>query len=151
MYKDQLRDLIERTLRGINKYSPEAVNLLMGTCAQESRLGVYIKQLSSGPALGVFQMEPFTFNDIVNCYLAFNESLAQKIKNECDVSIFKSEALEYNLKLAICFTRVHYLRFPEPLPNDLDGMARIWKKRYNTILGAGSEEEFIKNYERYLL
>ena len=50
--------------------SQEAENLLMGTAAQESALGEYIRQLGNGPALGIFQMEPETFDDIVRNYLA---------------------------------------------------------------------------------
>ena len=48
--------------------------------------------------------------------------------------------------------RVHYYRVSEALPeeNDIEGMARYWKKYYNTPLGAGTEEEFIHNYKEYM-
>ena len=55
MDKNQLSYLIKETLTGIDKYSIDALNLLLGTAAQESRFGHYIRQLGSGPALGIFQ------------------------------------------------------------------------------------------------
>ncbi len=49
----QFRDLVVRpTLKQINLYSASAVELLMGTAVQESRL-TYLQQLDEGPALGV--------------------------------------------------------------------------------------------------
>lgn len=68
MDKRQLRNLIRRVLIGIGGYSEEAENLLMGTAAQESALGEYIRQLGNGPALGIFQMEPrIRFCETMNC------------------------------------------------------------------------------------
>jgi hypothetical protein len=150
MDKNQLRDLINRTLTNVNLYSEEAVNLLMGTAAQESRLGVYIKQIN-GPALGVFQMEPNTFYDICNNYLKYKTDLSIAIRKESGVYVFESGVLEWNLKLAICTSRVHYLRCPGKLPNTIEGMAAYWKKYYNTPLGKGTEQEFIANYKKYVL
>jgi hypothetical protein len=46
--------------------------------------------------------------------------------------------------------RVHYLRRPEPIPTDLTGQAEYWKKWYNTYLGAGTVEEYIENYKKYV-
>ena len=66
MNKVTLRNLITSVLKELNLHSDNAVNLLMGTAAQESHLGKYRKQIGGGPALGIFQMEPATFNDIVN-------------------------------------------------------------------------------------
>ena len=150
MDKGQLEALIVETLKGIGKYSPEAVRLLLGTAAQESKLGYYIRQLGSGPALGIFQMEPNTFYDICNRYLVHKKELRQKILVECNIMTLKPEMLVYNLKLAICFTRVHYLRKPAALPFDLKGMAEYWKLHYNTIFGSGTEKEFINNYKKYV-
>ena len=66
--KDQFRDLIRRTLKDITLYSEDAVDLLMMTAAAESNLGEYLRQIN-GPALGAFQMEPGTHDDIWKNYL----------------------------------------------------------------------------------
>ena len=148
MDKTQLRALIEETLKEIDLYSSEAVDLLMGTAEHESKLGHYILQVE-GPALGIFQMEPATFRDIQNNYLEYKPNLNKKIAEVCgNVS---AQALIYNMKLAICFARVHYLRVPKKLPGTIKGMAEYLKKYYNTKLGKGTAEQFIKHYSKYVL
>ena len=59
----QFRDLITRVLKEVALYSPAAVNLLLGTAAQESGFGTYLRQVK-GPALSVFQIEEATFLDL---------------------------------------------------------------------------------------
>jgi len=151
MDKTQLKDLIERVLKDIDLYSPDAVNLILGTAAQESGMGKYIRQLGTGPALGIFQMEPNTFKDIYQNFIHYKELLQTKIEDTCNVWSWVPETLEYNLAFAICLTRVHYLRVNETLPNTIEGYAYYWKKYYNTYLGAGTEQEFIRNYKKYVL
>ena len=50
-----------------------AANLLVGTVFQESVIGnqTRLKQVGGGPALGIFQIEPDTHQDIWDNYLAF--------------------------------------------------------------------------------
>lgn len=150
IHKKQLREIVSQTLTEIGLYSEDALNLIMGTAAQESAFGTYIKQLGSGPALGIFQMEPNTFNDIIENYLAYKPALLGKIIKASNIKQLNADALRYNLKLAICLTRVHYLRVPHPLPSNLNGYADYWKKHYNTYLGAGTTEEYIKNYKKHI-
>ena len=147
-----MKELIEDTL---NKLSPEipfsedAVNLVWGTGAHESAGFKYRKQLGGGPALSYFQIEPNTFNDIVSNFLKYKPKLVAKIKSICDVSELNSNDLYLNDRLAICMCRVHYFRCKEPIPNSIEGYAALWKLRYNTIHGKGTEQEFIDNYNRY--
>ena len=150
MNKVPLRHLIPSVLKELNLHSDNAVNLLMGTAAQESHLGKYRKQMGGGPALGIFQMEPATFNDIVNNYLRYKPELAARVERVARISRFKAEDIENNDLLAICMARVHYLRVREAIPSDLDGWARYWKRYFNTTLGKGTEEEFIANYKKYV-
>lgn len=154
--KNQLKGLIEETLKEIGLYSEHATNLILGTIAQESRFGTYIKQLGTGPALGVCQMEPNTFKDISDNYLkgplmSKRLKLKMTIGSKCGVHNWRAKEMVHNLKFAIALCRVHYLRRPEALPTDLVGYAAYWKRYYNTYLGAGTEEEFIRNYKEYVL
>lgn len=149
MDRNQLHNLIEKTLIAINLHSPEAVNLLMGTAAQESHLGHYIRQIN-GPAVGVFQMEPLTFDDHVK-WLDYKPELKESIKKFAGIDKFKVTYLEWNLALSIAMARVHYLRRPEALPHTISGMAGYWKRWYNTYLGRGTELEFINNYNKFVL
>ena len=152
MNKQQFKELIIDVLTYIGYNSGSAVNLLMGTAAQESHLGEFIKQIR-GPAEGIMQMEPPTFDDNFENYLKYNPVLQRKVKEVANISHFKSESLRYNLALSIAMARVHYLRRSEPLPDadDIGGLARYWKKYYNTYLGKGTEQQFVDNYKEFVL
>ncbi len=151
----QLRELIIRpTLKGLDLWSEEAEDLLMGTAAQESHMGTYIKQLSDGPALGIYQMEPATYKDIWENYLKYRGELVDDIFELC--GNLPVNDLIGNLYYATVMTRVHYLRVPEPLPSKdsityTEDLAHYWKNFYNTSLGKGTEKEFIDNYRKYVL
>ena len=144
----QFQNLIERVLRGIDHYSPEAVELLLGTAAQESHLGTYLVQIK-GPAKGPFQMEPATERCIWENYLAHNFELRTKLIIDSGVTMPSTLDLETNLLYSIAMARIHYLRKPGAIPKDLPGQAKYWKKYYNTPAGRGTEEEYIRNYGKY--
>ncbi|MAF34299.1 hypothetical protein CMO91_00465 [Candidatus Woesearchaeota archaeon] len=157
----QFRDLVVRpTLKEFGMYSEAAEQLLMGTIAQESR-GTYLKQLGNGPALGLFQMEPNTHEDIWLNYLKYRpttqeELLAQVPSASHDYALMHHvpphEELVSNLKYATIMCRLHYRRVPKSLPKagDIEGLARYWKEHYNTALGAGTVEEFCENFPKEL-
>jgi hypothetical protein len=145
-------EIIRPTLILMDMGSLAAENLLMGTMAQESHFGKYIKQLGNGPALGIYQMEPNTHNDIVNNYIKFKNQIKRDLNDKFGYKFLDSEILKYDLRYATVFCRLHYRRVPKPLPNSNNVMelARYWKKYYNTHLGAGTEKEFIHNYEKFI-
>lgn len=151
---NQLRDLVNETLIEIELHSTESVELILGTIAQESHLGTYLRQLGNGPALGICQMEPATHDDIWNNYLKYKQSLTSKI---IDIMSYRttpdehtSKELVWNLKYAIAMCRIHYLRKKGAIPKDLEGQAKYWKEHYNTYLGKGTTEEYINNYQRFV-
>lgn len=147
----QLRlHIVRPALRGIDIWSPAAENLVLGTAAQESKLGEYIKQVR-GPALGIFQMKPATHDDIKK-WLKYMSYTEPRVLTTAGVEFFNHRWLISNLIYAAIFCRLHYRRVPSALPaeDDVDGMARYWKLHYNTRLGKGKESEFIANYRKYV-
>ncbi len=156
MNKTQLKELVESTLNELatnsrkNVNSPAAVNLIRGTIATESDNGQYIRQIN-GPALGICQMEPTTFLDILHNYLEYNPDLMRAVLQVSNVRALTPSTLLYNNKLAIIFCRLHYLRVPAALPVTIEGMSAYWKIYYNTHLGRGSVSQFIKSYKNYVL
>ena len=150
--KVQFRELIETALRRLNMYNESAVNLLLGTAAQESRFGTYLKQLGGGPAMGIFQMEPATEKDCWDNYLSYRDNIVKRITDLSGITGPNPEALQWNLYYSIAMCRVRYYRVPTPLPNadDIAGLAAYWKQNYNTPAGAGTVNEFIQNYNRYV-
>lgn len=60
---EEFRTLVVRlTISAMDMHSQAAENLLVGTAVQESGRGRLVQK--GGPALGIYQMEPATFNDI---------------------------------------------------------------------------------------
>lgn len=147
IYPYHLRNYIIRSaLDPFGLWSKAAENLLIGTCAQESKLGYYVKQIS-GPALGIYQIEPDTFFDIINIVVPrakkhFPTLIDYEFSNNPDNMIF-------DLRLATIMCRLQYWRWPEKLPaaDDTKALAEYWKKYYNTINGKGTVDEFISNYQ----
>ena len=129
-------------------WSASAMNLLLGTAIQESRL-TYLKQIGSGPALGIYQMEPSTHDDIWENFLAYRDDLSSLI--EKSFRIRNSEALVWDMGYATAMARVHYYRVPEALPDegDVSKLATYWKRHYNTSEGRGTPLEFMEKYLVY--
>ena len=148
----QFREFVVRpTLQDMDKWSVDAENLLMGTALQESGLR-WLRQMDKGPALGIYQCEPATHDDIWVSYLRHRPELYDMVVEVGGIK--KSKAMLHNLLItnlayatAIC--RVHYMRVPDPIPSDLRGQAEYWKEHYNTPAGAGTPEEFIENFVPY--
>lgn len=144
---ETLRALIRSTLTPLGLYSPNAEELLCATCAQESLLGAYRRQVG-GPALGIFQMEPEDFNDIWTTYLAYKPVLSAQIRALVP-GLMVAPDLVNNDPLAIAMARVHYLRAPGALPaaTDLQGLWAYYKAHYNTPEGAATQAQFVEHYQ----
>lgn len=146
--KEQFVELvINPVLDSLDLNSQAAQELLLGTAIQESGL-TYLCQLGGGPALGVFQMEPATHDDIWENFLAYKPDLAHKLQG----TAIKKHAMTMvgNLWYAAGMCRIHYYRVKEALPaaGDLESQAAYWKKYYNTSQGAGTVEHYIRNWQR---
>lgn len=143
----QLRAYIVRpTLVTLGMWTAAAEDLVMGTAAQESRL-TWIRQLRGGPALGLWQMEPATHDD-VSRYVINRPAIRDGIERAAGVVRLDSRYLVGNLPYACALCRVHYWRVPEPLPGagDVRGLSHYWKRYYNTAAGRGTPDEWIASY-----
>ena len=154
---EQLRECVIRpTLVTIGLHSAAAEDLVAGTCAAESRMGTYLTQVR-GPALGIYQMEPATHDDIWDHYLRHRSADVATLKRvvgsiwwDVDKGRPKAQALVVDLAYATAMCRYHYRRRPEPLPKagDWYALAAYWKRHYNTMAGKGSEGHFLDACER---
>ena len=147
-----LEFVIRPVLHDLGLWSVPAEQLVLGTACKESECGRWLKQLGGGPALGIYQMEPETHDDIWNNYLDYHDNLANSIKqwaNETSKRDFVEE-LAWNLGYATALCRVHYLRVPSPIPDYLLGQAQYWKQHYNTTRGKGTVNEYIASWEKFV-
>lgn len=116
---------------GYGMNTAAARKLLLFTCACESRLGFYIRQVPEGPALGIYQMERRTYYDVYDSVLRFNKDLKRRL---LAVTLYHdeppAEALMWDARLATVMARLQYWRWPEALPNvgDEDALVRYYFK-----------------------
>ncbi len=149
--QQQLRDLVVApTLDWLDEeisHTEVAEDLLMATCVAESLGGTYLKQVG-GPALGIYQMEPFTHNDIWKNYLAYKPDLFRRLLtlSGSPSPMEHPELMVSNLTYATAMARVHYYRVSEPLPKNssLELLGQYWKDHYNTKAGAGTADHFVQ-------
>lgn len=156
---NQIRDHIKETLSGLgSKYaSDDAIELVLTTGIVESGYR-YIKQIS-GPARGFYQVEPATAHDNVVSYLAYRKKLAKKCEEISYVPLKYwlegsqedwDSILTGNLAAGTIHCRLKYWRSPGKIPNTTEGMAKYWKKNYNSELGAGTVNHFIEAVTKHL-
>jgi hypothetical protein len=129
-----------------------AQRLLLGTVAQESQF-TYTRQVGGGPARGLCQIESATEVSLWADYLAYQPALAAYITARCGRGGPDEQALEYDMIYGILLARtIYYWRDPEPLPavDDVEEAASRWKLWYNTPAGAGTEQQYIENYQRFV-
>lgn len=158
---EQFRELVVMpTLISLDMWSQAAEDLMVGTAMQESKL-TYLSQYNNGPAKGVYQIELGTAKDILRRYMDLRPDLERRLFYATDRigdldALTDEDIMELilvDLRFATAVARLKYYMVPKALPKsgDIEGYAKYWKKYYNTHLGAGTEEEFIYNYKKYVL
>lgn len=110
---------------------PDAVTFLVGIAAVESRLRL-LRQVGGGPALGLWQIEPATHDDLLASWLDTRPEVRSRVLS------LRAEAP----------ARLLIWRAPARLPRatDVPGQAKVWKQYYNTAGGAGTEEKYIHSF-----
>ncbi|MFV3126104.1 hypothetical protein [Niveispirillum sp. KHB5.9] len=130
--------------------SEAAIDLVMATAAAESEFSA-LHQVGGGPALGLWQIEPRTAQDIWVNYLDHRVDLAKAVRRFLHTGS-RDQQLASNLAYGAIACRAIYLRRPEPLPRhgDIPGYAAFWKAHYNTPQGKGVPAEFEARYARLI-
>ncbi len=143
-----LRYVVRPTLEALGLASSAAERLLLGTAAHESGLGRYLRQVN-GPALGIYQMEPATHDDIWRHWLPAYPQLRDQVRAwaaDCAVAYPPADQLVWDLRYATAMARLHYRRVRDPLPDadDIAALAAYWKTHYNTVRGRGDPQQYVR-------
>jgi hypothetical protein len=131
--------IVTPALTSVGLGGQTAINLVTGTALKESGLQ-YLKQLGTGPALGVCQMEPATHDYLWTLKsMKSTGSLRARIVEALNLNLQPvADQLVSDLYYAVIMCRIKYLSVAEPLPaNNATSLATYWKSIYNSSLGAG--------------
>ncbi|WP_333609337.1 hypothetical protein [Arsukibacterium sp.] len=142
MQYNQFKAIATDCLKRWGLYSPAVVELMAMIVAHESMHGRYRRQIN-GPALGLFQIEPPTHDDIWQNGPGIKRRAAQfGIKQ--DVS-----QLEHSDEYSIFVARHHLMRDPNPIPTDAIAMAEYCKSYWNTVKGKATAEKYLRDWETW--
>ena len=145
-----LRLVIRPALIHIGLHSQAAEQLVLGTALAESA-GKHLHQVGGGPALGLWQMEPATHDDIYENYLKNRRELDALVDGLRTSAALTDGAFELigNLYYGAAMCRIHYRRIPAAMPyaGSIDGMAHYWKQHYNTPAGKGTVEKALPSFQ----
>lgn len=151
---EDFRELIvEPTLKALAEAEPRinsdsAVELMMGTAAQETDLGFYLKQHPRGPGLGIYSIEPATHKDVLRY-------LDRPDKNRLKAAVMKINdtrddlALVGDLYYATAIARVRYWYEASPLPDGLVGQAQYWDIHFNAN-NINQIDEYLDSYRQFV-
>ena len=144
---NEIKEIAEYALYKIGSYSDDALVMVVRTGMAESGYRALKGYGDGNPAIGFWQIEPATMDDMINNYIKYRShykknliSLGMNFQKDTIMSVMSNMAVQ----AALC--RLHYRRDKDPLPSwdDMEGQAKYWKRVYNTVEGRGTVKHFIK-------
>lgn len=138
----ELKKVVTETLKEMDRFKPECVELLCMIAAHESMLGKYRKQIK-GPALSLFQIEPRTHNSIWD-HCDSIDKLAKKLGIKR-----RLESLADDDRYAVFVARCYLLMDKSPLPKTVCEMGEYAKTYWNSNDGKASPEAYIDAYIKW--
>ncbi len=150
---NEFRHLIVReTLRELGDWSAAAENLLLGTAAQESGLGLKLK---TGRMAGVYHISPAAHRAVWDKYLIAHPDLASRVRGLAGQHSFISNPhgeLVTNLKYATAIAWLVYKRTGQSIPENCapEELARFWHRHFHAR-ATGKVEDFIQNFHQMVL
>lgn len=145
--------IVRPTLIKLDQWSPSLENLLIGTAAQASGLGM---QLQSENGFGIYQMDARQHQMVWDCFLAFDADLASKVRGLASQREFLAQPhweLATNLSYATAIAWGLYAHRKAVIPADadnLDALARCWHQ-YFCPEGSQGTRHFISQYQQLVL
>ena len=143
--------IIWPTLDDMGLRSDAACQLLLGTALVESNLE-HIVQVGSGPALGPYQMEPATHDDIWENYLQGRPARRLDVAKHLIGNHRSASEMKGNLYYATAMARIHYWRVKAALPpkGDIEAQAWYWKRWFHTFHPGETKRHQLKEIKRFV-
>lgn len=151
--KKQLIEMVDEVCAVYGNGKNNTADLLIkGIMAVETNMATYIDPTPEGAGNGVCQFDRAPFEDIQRRVVMYKSKWVFLAKKNfgIDLKNVTHHMLNYAPLPSIIYCRLFLKLIPEEIPSDVEGMAKYWKKYYNTVLGKGKVEDFIKKYNKYV-
>jgi hypothetical protein len=139
MKYSQAKAFITETLLEQRLHSYSAVELMLMIAGHESLGFKFRHQIGGGPALGPFQIEPPTHDDIWRRSRSIHRN-AKRAGYTQD-----SKRLATDDKYSVFMARHRIMLDPKPIPTTLQAMADWCKREWNGD-GKATPEEYLRDY-----
>lgn len=142
-----LHEVVRPALQMAGIWSEAREQIVLGTGCVESAYK-YVAQIGGGPALGWFQCERATHDDMWQHYIGYRADLKHKLRLLCE-GLERPGALVAFPQYAAAICGTHYLRDRRALPaaGDAQGMAQLHKQAYNTAAGGTDPAESVRHFQ----
>lgn len=124
----------------------DAYRLILETAGVESKFGT-VRDRTINAGIGVCQFDKIPFYDRKPKMMKYRDRILTDLG--VDLNLIKWEHLRYDSFVSLIMCRLYYKIIQEPLPIDLEGRAKYWKKYYNTRAGKGTVEHYIKSSKKF--
>jgi len=131
--QDFRKYIIRPTLKKLGKWSPSLENLLLGSAAQASGLGM---ELHSAAGVGVYKIKQELHHRVWDEFLAFDADLASKVRGFASQREFLANPdmeLAINLAYSTAIAWGVYALNKADVPqneNDCDALAQCWHQYF---------------------
>jgi len=157
IYASDLREwIIKPYLQGLGEYSEVAENLLLGTAAQESLLGLHCF-CAQTKGLGLYRITAEKHRELWDSYLVQFPDLASQQRGLASQQQFLKDPhgelitnLTYTTGMAWMIYRRAAIETSKPL--DLPALAQLWANHFDNGTGtARNADEFIQTYRSLVM
>lgn len=139
-FKQQIKAAL---VNAVMPASESAIIILLMIAAHESGGFRFVKQ-NGGPALGFFQMEPFTFYDCIDWLKHLG-----RFPRVCRKS--SHHRLVFDVAYSVELARVKLWRDSKALPeaDDLPALAQYAKRVWNSEAGKAEAQDYLNAFKKY--
>lgn len=148
-------------------YTESAVNLLLGTAAQESDGGYYLKQSPTGPGLGPYSMEGGDHGTHRSLWQHYLSRPSKEHLREIILGLVPESSVHHhpdgwvyvddkeligNLPYATAMARLKYWPAKKPLPdaNDIPALGEYWNTVFNANEKYGTVADFVDSWKTFI-
>ena len=146
--KNEIIDITSEVVRILGG-GENAIKLVLETIATESSMGTLKVKPRYNFGVGLTQFDLPGFNDTKARTSKEKKDLIIKEFN-IDINQVELRDLAYSPLLSIIFCRLFYQLRPGVIPSTVEERGKYWKKWYNTELGKGTVEHYLKQVKEFL-